>query len=575
MTAAIRSAGGTTRRRAANGRPGGALAATLVLAGAAAALPWCYHRLSWTVPATSDGAAIALQAQDMLHGNWLLHGWTVGDVTFHTTELPEYAAIEWFRGLGPGVIHLAAAVTYTLLVLLSGVLARGRARGREGLVRALLAAGIMLAPQLGYGAFVLLLSPDHVGTQVPLLLGWLLLDLAPRRWWVPVLLGLLLAWVQFSDRAAVLTAVVPLIVVCLTAAGRAWVRAGRRLPGPPAPEPSSRGRSRFQAVRRERWYELSLAAAAVASVAASWAAARLLAAAGGYTAHPLPMVLAPARLLWAHTWLTGWGILELYGANFTGVSGWVATLFAVAHLAGLALGVAGFAVALRRFLLPRADPDLVDSVLAVAIACNLGLYILSIEPGTILGTGYNAREIAAVLPLGAVLAGRVIGPKLTGRETPRVRSEYSALLLSAVLACYGAALGYGAAQPAVPPRNAVLASWLTAHHLRYGLAGAPANITTVDSGGRVGLAVVAVSGGRVRARLYQSKLPAYDPRLHDANFLVAGAPADGAGYAPEYIPAPVARRTFGPPARVYHFHGYTVMVWDVNLLTRLGHPAAM
>jgi hypothetical protein len=207
-----------------------------------------------------------------------------------------------------------------------------------------------------------------------------------------------------------------------------------------------------------------------------------------------------------------------------------------------------------------------------------------------------------VLPLGAVLAGRVIGPKLTGherrtgregRETPRVRSEYwtrllaqtgrpslsaqtgRALLLSAVLACYGAALGYGAAQPAVPPRNAVLASWLTAHHLHYGLAGVATNITTVDSGGRVGLAVVDVSGGRVRARLYQSKLAAYDPRLHNANFLVTGAPADGGGYAPEYIPLPVARRTFGPPARVYHFGGYTVMVWDVNLLTRLGHPPAM
>ena len=122
----------------------------------------------------------------------------------------------------------------------------------------------------------------------------------------------------------------------------------------------------------------------------------------------------------------------------------------------------------------------------------------------------------------------------------------------------------------VPPRNGVLADWLTAHHLRYGLAGVAANITTVDSGGRVGLAVVAVSSGQVRARLYQSKLAAYDPRLHDANFLVADVPADGAGYAPEQIPEPVARRTFGPPTRVYHFHGYTVMVWDVNLLTRLG-----
>jgi len=183
-----------------------AVAAVAALAAVGALLWWGYYRLSWTVPATSDGAAIALQAQDMLHGNWLLSGWTVGDVSFWTTELPEYALIELVRHLGTDVIHVAAATTYTLLVLLAGFLARGRARGREGVIRGLLASGMMLAPQLGYGAFVLLLSPDHTGTQVPLLLGWLILDLAPRRWWVPVLLGLLMASTVVSDRAAVLTA---------------------------------------------------------------------------------------------------------------------------------------------------------------------------------------------------------------------------------------------------------------------------------------------------------------------------------------------------------------------------------
>ena len=52
-------------------------------------------------------------------------------------------------------------------------LARGRARGAEGLVRGLLAAGIMLAPQLGYGAFVLLLSPfaPHIAEELWQLLG--------------------------------------------------------------------------------------------------------------------------------------------------------------------------------------------------------------------------------------------------------------------------------------------------------------------------------------------------------------------------------------------------------------------
>ena len=83
-----------------------------------------YLRVSWTVAATSDGAAQALQARDMLAGNWLLHGWTVSDVSFYTTELPEYVLVELARPFGAGVIHVAAAVTYTLLVL-----APSRSRG--------------------------------------------------------------------------------------------------------------------------------------------------------------------------------------------------------------------------------------------------------------------------------------------------------------------------------------------------------------------------------------------------------------------------------------------------------------
>ena len=35
----------------------------------------------------------------MLHGNPMLRGWTVTDVSFYTTELPEYMLVEMVRGL--------------------------------------------------------------------------------------------------------------------------------------------------------------------------------------------------------------------------------------------------------------------------------------------------------------------------------------------------------------------------------------------------------------------------------------------------------------------------------------------
>ena len=46
-------------------------------------------------------------------------------MSFYTTELPQYALVEALTGLGPWVVHVAAATTYTLLVLLGALLARG------------------------------------------------------------------------------------------------------------------------------------------------------------------------------------------------------------------------------------------------------------------------------------------------------------------------------------------------------------------------------------------------------------------------------------------------------------------
>ena len=48
---------------------------------AVVALWFCYLRVSRTQRVESDGASIALQGWDVLHGNLLLHGWTVPDVS--------------------------------------------------------------------------------------------------------------------------------------------------------------------------------------------------------------------------------------------------------------------------------------------------------------------------------------------------------------------------------------------------------------------------------------------------------------------------------------------------------------
>src|ERR1700722_2155962 len=123
-----RPAGPAPGRRRRSRRKPAALAWTLGAMIAAVLLFACYLRQSATVAVGSDGASQALQAWDLLHGNPLLRGWWVHDVSFYTTELPQYALIELARGLNANVIHLAGAMTYTLLVLAAAFLARGQAR---------------------------------------------------------------------------------------------------------------------------------------------------------------------------------------------------------------------------------------------------------------------------------------------------------------------------------------------------------------------------------------------------------------------------------------------------------------
>jgi hypothetical protein len=534
--AAVRTPGTVRRRVRAAWRPA---VAVLAVAG----LFILYWRQSGSVAVSSDGASVVLQARAVLHGNLLLHNWRIADVSFYTTELPQYALIESVVGLGARVVHVGAAMTYTLLVLGAALLARGRSQGSVGWAKALLAAGVMIAPQLS-ATQILLLSPDHTGTAVPVLVTWLVIDrVTPDRWkaarWlVPLAVFAIMAWTMIGDSIVLLTCIAPLVLVVLIRSCPGLIRRGER--------PAS------------RWYELSLAGAAAAAGGLGWAAPRVIAALGGYRQAPVESDTTMAALH-HQAWVTFQAVLELFGANVYDARPGIETVFAWLHLAGVILVICALIVALGglyRF------QDLVVSVFAVAIVINVGTYMFSSHALDVLG----AREIAAVLPLAAVLAGRVLAEPLLNLGRAKIRLLPA--LAVVVAAGYLGALAYGAAQPPAPPANQPLASWLVAHGLTDGLASYwQANSTTLASGGRVQVSAVTVGpGDEFVPYEWETDDANYDPSRSDATFLVADGPGQLAGARP------AALRTFGPPRRIYSYDGYTIMVWDTNLLSRLGHP---
>jgi hypothetical protein len=505
------------------------------VAATAVLLFLAYLHQSRQVATGADGASIALQGWDLLHGNLLLHGWTVSDVSFYLTELPQYALIEAARGLSPDAVHIAGAMTYVLVLLLAAWLAMGGSRrsrqigshGLEALGRLLVVAFIVLAPAPG-ADYTLLMSPDHYGSAVPVLLAWLAVDRLPSRWYRPVVVGLLLSWGQVSDSLILVTGVVPIVVAAGTRSGACFWR------------------------RESGWRDAGLAGAAIVSTGLARAITAVIRVSGGYGEQPVGTTFSGLGALPHHLVLTGQGLLTLFGADFFSPQSGPGVAFAALHL----IGVAAVAVALVLALAQLGrGADLVAPGLAVGIVFNLATFV----PSLFVQDLKSAREISAVVPFGAVLAARLL--------TKNLARPALAALAAGVLV-FAAELGYQAAQPSQPAQNQALASWLVSQHLTAGLA--PdywvANSTTVDSGGRVTIRQVAQSGLALylpQPRELNSGW--YAPARHDPRFVAVDLSRPNAA---AYLAA--AAHTFGTPAQTLHPAGYTVLVWRFNLLTRLG-----
>src|ERR1700722_13584752 len=277
----------------------------------------------------------------MLHGNLLLRGWQLADVSFYTTELPEYMLVELVRGLNPDVVRICAALTYTLLVVLAAAVAYGakpadNADNRAAVVRAVITVAVMIGPTL-LAVTVLLDDPDHTGTAVPILLALLAVDRARRRWWVPVLVAAVLGWALVGDSLVLLIGVAPLVAVC--GARSFGLLALRRVPLSGA------------------WYDLSLAAAGGAAVAGATLRNAQISAHGGFGLSPLTThYVVAATAVPGNAAVTFEDFLSLFSADFFGARLSDQLLVTAVHLVFAAMVAGALVLALRglRRDLPRA-----------------------------------------------------------------------------------------------------------------------------------------------------------------------------------------------------------------------------
>jgi hypothetical protein len=483
---------------------------------------FCFFRLASSVGTDSDGASNILQARAILNGNILLRDWQLSDVSFYTTELPEYVLVVAIRGVRADVVQICAALTYIIGTVLVVLVAKGDASGREGAVRVVVSAGIALAP-LDNAQRTLLTNPDHTGTAIPILLLLLLVQRPSLRFRKLVFIVVVLSAAIIGDQLAFVIGVAPLLVVCQL-------------------------RCRFRMMNPDSRQEKLLSAVACVSALIGWGVPRIIRAVGGWAISGIPATFVGFGTLGSNFLGAVNGVLALFGVQFPPRLG-LQTAFAVIHLTGLILVIVAVWLGTRSI---RPGGDLVPGLLAAAIIINFAAYVIFVPNPQV-----TVREIDATVLLGAALAGRMLGSSLS-----RVRIRL--LATGAVLACYAITFAWGVAQPTGPIANFKLGNWLTEHSLTSGLSGYwIGKPLTVSTGGAVQMVVVQPQGRHLSLYLWETDRSTLNPRTNYADFLLLNPPS---GSDPRPITEREAVAMFGAPSQVHTYQGFVILVWKKNLL---------
>ena len=479
-------------------------------------------RIAWTGQVLSDGSNTILEGWDFAHGNVLLHGWILSDVSFYALEVPVAALSVLAVGANSAAVHLTAGLVFTLVIACT-LWCDGDGDQRRG-SRRVLALAVLLVPlsdSVARGA--LIEGVDHFGSSVFILLSTLIVGRLRGRWYAPWLLLLVLTFGEVSDGFVTYVGVPAVVGVCF------WqMLVERRLSCDP----------------------LRLAAAAVVSVPAARHLRDVLRHLGAYAMTAPNTVISPRSEWPAHLRSTWFGLRVLLGFAQPG-SGLMGVCTLVLGWSLLCLIVLGGI----RTLWHWRTSGTAQRISVLLVPGALVAYMLS-EQSAHAG---NAFDLAGALPFCALLAANAF--------PDRWRRGLRGAAVGAIGVVTALAVLFAATQPVAAASQSGLIARLGALHLSYGIGDyQTASSTTVQSGLGVEVRAVVWDGGGFEVYDWETRTPWYSAAQHDARFFVT---KDSAGAT---TPAEV-ESAFGRPEAEYRVGDYEVLVYSYNLLTRVRQVA--
>jgi hypothetical protein len=482
-------------------------------------------RIAGTEQVLSDGSNTVLEGWDFAHGNVLLHGWILSDVSFYALEIPVAALSVLAVGASATAVHLTAGLVFTLVIACTLWCDRG------SIARRALALAVLLVPLSDAVAqHALIVGVDHLGSSVFILLSTLIVDRLRGRWYAPWLLLMVLTLGEISDEFVGYVGVPAVVGACL------W---------------------RMLAERRLSWDLLDLlrlAAAATVSVVVARHVRSVLRHLGAYAMTAPNTVVSPRSEWLGHLGNAWFGLRVLlgFGQPGRGLAG-VCEL----TLGWMLLGLIVFGGV--RTLWHWRTSATAQRISVLLVPGALAAYTLS-EQSAKAG---NAFDLAGAMPFCALLAANALLEPEGHADRWGVRHRVRGVVVGMIGSVTALAVLFAAAQPAAAADSSTLVARLRVLHLSYGISDySTASSTTVQSGLRVTVRAVVWDGAGFGAYAWETRTPWYSAAKYDARFFVASA--SGGGTTPAEVVA-----AFGRPAAEYRAGHDEVLVYSYNLLTRI------
>jgi hypothetical protein len=507
------------------------LRVALVVLASAAALALLTVLSQHAVPNNSDSSTVVLEGYAMVHGNPLLHNWSLSLDSFWTVDAPFYAVGYLLIGLRPILVNLIPALLGLLVIGFGALIARDGVRGRAALVAASVVAVLLILPNHAL-AYFLLQGPWHIGTALWCILAFWGLRSGTFGWgWAAAVV--LLAAGLLGDIQALALGVLPIF-----AAG-------------------------VVAMARTRSWKGGLApiSAALAGIGVAEGIREITLRIGTFTFNESHHTAKAAQVASNLGHLLRWGeaMLGVDEGPYGGVH--VPLVLELAHLIAAVCILVCLVVAAFRLLrgavlgenrVGRRDAATwrLDDLLVLGILGDVAVF----EVLTLSNNVLYARYLTAGVVFSVILAGRILGRASAALPTGMSsRAAVATAVVIATLFSVEVGLELNAPTPAQPV--IALDRFLLAHNLRSGIGDYwAASVVSVQSGGAIQIypvvanlqKTIAPDGRQATASWYENKHFQFLVYQNDPYGRVDVATVTG---------------TFGTPETTWVVGTYHVAVW--------------